>query len=57
MKSNQSNQSIIFIRTDRETKERFAKNAKLVFSDQNTIAEMLIKKWNQKICRYQHPNN
>ena len=52
-----SKQSIIFIRTDHETKEQFARNARLVFSDQNTIAEMLIKKWNQKICRHQQTNN
>jgi antitoxin component of RelBE/YafQ-DinJ toxin-antitoxin module len=49
MKSYRTNNSIIFIRTDNETKEEFRKAAKKVCMTANTLGELLIKQGTKKI--------
>ena len=44
--------SVIFIKTDSETKTEFLKNVEKVCMTQNKVGEMLIKNWNKKIKRH-----
>lgn len=48
MKTLKSKTAIIFVRTDEQTKQDFLDNVKKACLNQNSVAEMLIKNWNNK---------
>lgn len=48
MKTLTSKTAVIFIRTDEQTKQEFLDNVKNACLNQNTVVEVLIKKWNRK---------
>ena len=53
MKKDKQDQGVIFIRTDKATKEELIKTAKKTYLDQNTLGELLIKKGIKKINKKQ----
>lgn len=53
MKTDRQRQEVIFIRTDKVTKEEFIKAVRKTLLDQNTLGELLIKKGIKKINKKQ----
>ena len=51
MKLGKSRTAVIFVRTSAETKAEFLKAVEIACSDQNTLAEFLIKKGSKNIIK------